>query len=147
MSHHGEHQMNRTLRGEKKKKQPNVISSFPITPSFFTLWRKKDQPWRKWNKEEFVWYVSYFSTAILSSIWKLYSLCPANISRNLSKTHSMCLGRRHTQSEQDGKAQCKVAWKTLFAEKQSTYPPHPGDTAWMEASKKILRRFLITLRV
>lgn len=48
----------------------------------------------------------------------------------------MSLGRRHTQSEQDKKAQYKVAWKTLFAEKQSKYPPHPGDTVWMETSKK-----------
>lgn len=29
--------------------------------------------------------------------------------------------------QQDGKAQCKAACKTLFAEKQSTYLPHPED--------------------
>lgn len=99
MSHHGEHQMNRTLKGKKKNQPNNVISSFPKTPSFFTLWRKKDQPRRKWNREEFVWYASYFSTAILLSIWKMYSLCSANISTNLSKTQCLWEGGTHKVSK------------------------------------------------
>lgn len=79
----------------------NVNSGFPKTPSYITLWRKKNQPRGNWKREEFVWYASYFSAVILLlSIWKLYSLCPVNISRDLSTTYPMCLGRRHTQWSQ-----------------------------------------------